>query len=160
MYVVSVGWSQPITALIIYSRVSNPDAGTRLVAITKLGYSINTEYRPLVYRLLIGFLVLPYVFGVIAEYVLSRFRVTISWSHELRPYINGVILGLCFSYFVGYFHSALATEFGRQSLGGQVLLFLSGFWHVKRAKNVVGSTMSPISMPRSKQSVNGYVCGH
>jgi hypothetical protein len=45
----------------------------------------------------------------------------------MRVYINGVILGLCFSYFVGYFHSALATEFGRQSLGGQVLLFLSGF---------------------------------
>jgi hypothetical protein len=126
-FLIGVGWSLPVAALIVYSRVSNPDAGTPLVAITKLGYSINTEYRPLVYRLLIGFLVLPYVFGVIAEFVLSRLRVTISWNHELRPYINGVILGLCFSYFVGYFHSALATEFGRQSLGGQVLLFLSGF---------------------------------
>lgn len=48
----------PIAVLIIYSKLSNPDAGTPLVAITKLGYSINTEYRPLVYRLLIGFLVL------------------------------------------------------------------------------------------------------
>ena len=126
-FLIGVGWSLPITALIIYSRVSNPDAGTPLVAITKLGYSINTEYRPLVFRLLIGFLVLPYILGVITEYVLSRLGLKISWNHQLRVYVNGVILGLCFSYFVGYFHSALATEFGRQSLGGQVLLFLSGF---------------------------------
>lgn len=126
-FLIGVGWTLPITAIIVYSRLSNPDAGTPLVAITKLGYSINTEYRPLVYRLLIGFLVLPFVLGMITEYALSRLRVKVSWNHELRPYINGVILGLCFSYFVGYFHSALATEFGRQSLGGQVLLFLSGF---------------------------------
>jgi len=126
-FLIGVGWSLPIAALIVYSRLSNPDAGTPLVAITKLGYSINTEYRPLVFRLLVGFLILPYLLGVVTEYVLSRLRVTILWNYQLLPYINGVILGLCFSYFVGYFHSALATEFGRQSLGGQVLLFLSGF---------------------------------
>ncbi len=126
-FLIGIGWVLPIAALIIYSKLSNPDAGTPLVAITKLGYSINTEYRPLVFRLLIGFLVVPYLLGVLTENVLSHLRVKVSWNHELRPYINGVILGLCFSYFVGYFHSALATEFGRQSLGGQVLLFLSGF---------------------------------
>ena len=97
------------------------------MAITKLGYSINSEYRPLVLRLLIGFLVLPYLLGMLTEFVLSRLGVKIEWNHQLRIYINGIILGLCFSFLVGYFHSALATEFGRQSISAQVLLFLSGF---------------------------------
>jgi hypothetical protein len=126
-FLIGIGWSLPVATLFVYSKFSNPDAGTPLVAITKLGYSINSEYRPLVYRLLIGFLVLPYLLGVLTNFVLERLGVRISWNHQMRVYINGVILGLCFSYFVGYFHSALATEFGRQSLGGQVLLFLSGF---------------------------------
>jgi hypothetical protein len=116
-----------VVAVSLHSKLSNPDAGTPLVAITKLGYSINSEYRPLIFRLLIGFLVLPYLLGVLTNFVLERLGVRISWNHQMRVYINGAILGLCFSYFVGYFHSALATEFGRQSLGGQVLLFLSGF---------------------------------
>ena len=126
-FLIGIGWSVPIAALFLHSKLSNPDAGTPLVAITKLGYSINSEYRPLIFRLLIGFLVLPYLLGVLTNFVLERLGVRISWNHQMRVYINGVILGLCFSYFVGYFHSALATEFGRQSLGGQVLLFLSGF---------------------------------
>jgi hypothetical protein len=126
-FLIGIGWSVPIVTLFFHSKLSNPDAGTPLVAITKLGYSINSEYRPLVLRLLIGFLVLPYLLGVLTNFVLERLGVRISWNHQMRVYINGAILGLCFSYFVGYFHSALATEFGRQSLGGQVLLFLSGF---------------------------------
>ena len=126
-FLIGLGWLVPIVSLFIYSKLSNPDAGTPLVAITKLGYSINSEYRPLVLRLLIGFLVLPYLLGMLTEFVLSRLGVKIEWSHQLRIYINGIILGLCFSFLVGYFHSALATEFGRQSISAQVLLFLSGF---------------------------------
>lgn len=126
-FLIGLGWLVPIVSLIIFSKLSNPDAGTPLVAITKLGYSINSEYRPLVLRLLIGFLVLPYLLGMLTEFVLSRLGVKIEWSHQLRIYVNGIILGLCFSFLVGYFHSALATEFGRQSISAQVLLFLSGF---------------------------------
>ena len=126
-FLIGLGWLVPIVSLIIFSKLSNPDAGTPLVAITKLGYSINSEYRPLVLRLLIGFLVLPYLLGMLTEFVLSRLGVKIEWNHQLRIYINGIILGLCFSFLVGYFHSALATEFGRQSISAQVLLFLSGF---------------------------------
>ena len=126
-FLIGLGWLVPITSLIIFSKLSNPDAGTPLVAITKLGYSINSEYRPLVLRLLVGFLVLPYLLGMLTELVLSRLGVKIEWNHQLRIYINGIILGLCFSFVVGYFHSALATEFGRQSISAQVLLFLSGF---------------------------------
>jgi hypothetical protein len=126
-FLVGLGWLVPIVSLITYSKLSNPDAGTPLVAITKLGYSINSEYRPLVLRLLVGFLVLPYLFGMLTEFVISRLGVRIVWNHELRVYVNGIILGLCFSFFIGYFHSALATEFGRQSISAQVLLFLSGF---------------------------------
>ena len=127
-FLIGLGWLVPITSLIIFSKLSNPDAGTPLVAITKLGYSINSEYRPLVLRLLVGFLVLPYLLGMLTELVLSRLGVKIEWNHQLRIYINGIILGLCFSFLVGYFHSALATEFGRQSISAQVLLFLSGFF--------------------------------
>ena len=126
-FVIGLGWLMPIVSLIIFSKLSNPDAGTPLVAITKLGYSINSEYRPLVFRLLIGFLVLPYLLGMLTEFVLLRLGLKIEWNHQLRTYINGIILGLCFSFLVGYFHSALATEFGRQSISAQVLLFLSGF---------------------------------
>jgi hypothetical protein len=126
-FFIAVGWSIPIISLIVYAKLSNPDAGTPLVAITKLGYSINSGYRPLVYRLLIGFLVLPYLLGILIDAILMRVGVSIVWNHQLRVYINGVVLGLCFSFFVGYFHSALATEFGRQSIGAQALLFLSGF---------------------------------
>ena len=122
--------------------MSNPDAGTPLVAITKLGYSINSEYRPLVLRLLIGFLVLPYLLGMLTEFVLSRLGVKIEWSHQLRIYINGIILGLCFSFLVGYFHSALATEFGRQSISAQVLLFLSGFLARQALKRIETSDAS------------------
>jgi hypothetical protein len=124
---IAAGWSMPVILLIIYAKLSNPGAGTPLVSITKLGYSINSEYRPLIFRLLIGFLILPYLLGLITDIILVRSGVRISWNHQLRTYINGVVLGLCFSFFVGYFHSALATEFGRQSIGAQVLLFLSGF---------------------------------
>jgi len=126
-FFIAAGWSIPIISLIVYAKLSNPNAGTPLVAITKLGYSINSGYRPLVYRLLIGFLVLPYLLGILTDAILMRVGVGIVWNHQLRVYINGVVLGLCFSFFVGYFHSALATEFGRQSIGAQALLFLSGF---------------------------------
>jgi len=47
-------------------------------------------------------------------------------SENLRPYIHAVVLGLCLSYLVGFFHSALITEFGRQTIAAQVLLFVSG----------------------------------
>ena len=133
-FLIGLGWLVPIVSLIIFSKLSNPDAGTPLVAITKLGYSINSEYRPLVLRLLVGFLVLPYLLGMLTELVLSRLGVKIEWNHQLRIYINGIILGLCFSFLVGYFHSALATEFGRQSISAQVLLFLSGFL-ARQARN-------------------------
>jgi hypothetical protein len=123
---IATGWLIPIGGLIVYARLSNPNASLPLVEITRLGYSINSGYRPLVLRLLVLFLVLPFLLGLLTDFILRRFGVTQTWAHELRPYVHGVVLGLMFSYLVGYFHSALATEFGRQSLGAQVLLFLSG----------------------------------
>jgi hypothetical protein len=150
-FLIGLGWLVPIVSLIVFSKLSNPDAGTPLVAITKLGYSINSEYRPLVLRLLIGFLVLPYLLGMLTEFVLSRLGVKIEWSHQLRIYINGIILGLCFSFLVGYFHSALATEFGRQSISAQVLLFLSGFL-ARQARSDRRANKEPKSVETSDAS--------
>ena len=150
-FLIGLGWLVPITSLIIFSKLSNPDAGTPLVAITKLGYSINSEYRPLVLRLLVGFLVLPYLLGMLTELVLSRLGVKIEWNHQLRIYINGIILGLCFSFLVGYFHSALATEFGRQSISAQVLLFLSGFL-ARQARSDRRANKEPKSVETSDAS--------
>ena len=150
-FLIGLGWLVPIISLIVFSKLSNPDAGTPLVAITKLGYSINSEYRPLVLRLLVGFLVLPYLLGMLTELVLSRLGVKIEWNHQLRIYINGIILGLCFSFLVGYFHSALATEFGRQSISAQVLLFLSGFL-ARQARSDRRANKEPKSVETSDAS--------
>lgn len=152
--VIAAGWLVPIAALIVNARLSNPDASLPLVEITKLGYSINSEYRPLVLRLLVGFLVIPYLFGVATDFVLRRLGLRYTLRYELRPYIHGVVLGLMFSYLVGYFHSALATEFGRQSLGAQVLLFLSGLMsHQARQQRRVETTSATTAILSEDGSV-------
>lgn len=44
-----------------------------------------------------------------------------------RRAVRGVFLGLTLTYFVGFFNSGIASEFGRQSLGGQVLAIIAGY---------------------------------
>lgn len=127
-FLVSTGWLLYIIAMILSARLRVPGAEERLVTITQLGYRINREGDAewIILRFVFGFLGIPYVLGLVSGYLMSKFGLLAAAARDLRPYIHAVLLGLSLSYFVGFFHSALITEFGRQTLAAQVLLFISG----------------------------------
>jgi hypothetical protein len=114
--------------MIINTRLSVPGAESRIVSITQLGYRINREggHEWIILRFVFGFLGIPYVLGLIFGIVSKKLGILKSAASDLRPYIHAVFVGLCLSYLVGFFHSALITEFGRQTIAAQVLLFISG----------------------------------
>lgn len=125
---IALGWAVPIVSMIIYSRISNPNSGVPLVKITQLGFRINREgeHEWIILRFVFGFLVVPYLLGRILGVIVRSLGLLRNAAENLRPYIHAVVLGLCLSYLVGFFHSALITEFGRQTIAAQVLLFVSG----------------------------------
>ena len=131
---VAVGWAIPIVSIVVYVRISNstvfpivcPDDGGACLSIPELGRSMNSAFRPLIYRLVVGFLIVPFLIGFAIGTLLKLCNVTLTWGRELRVYMTGAIIGLLLTYFVGYFGSALPTEFGRQTLSAQILLILSG----------------------------------
>jgi hypothetical protein len=125
---ISAGWFIYILAMIINTRLSVPGAESRIVSITQLGYRINREggHEWIILRFVFGFLGIPYVLGLIFGIVSKKLGILKSAASDLRPYIHAVFVGLCLSYLVGFFHSALITEFGRQTIAAQVLLFISG----------------------------------
>jgi hypothetical protein len=131
---VTIGWSIPIASLVLYARLSTstvfpvvcPDDGSSCLSIPELGRSMNRSFRPLIYRLVVGFLVLPFAIGWVVGAILKFFNVLLKWSRDLRVYMAATIGGLSLTYLVGYFGSALPTEFGRQSLSGQILMVLYG----------------------------------
>lgn len=131
---VAVGWAIPIVSIVVYVRISKstvfpvvcPDDGGACLSIPELGRSMNRAFRPLIYRLVVAFLLLPFVIGLILGILLKLCNVTLTWGRELKVYMTGAIIGLLLTYFVGYFGSALPTEFGRQTLSAQILLILSG----------------------------------
>lgn len=127
-FLVSVAWLVYIVAMIINTRLAVPGAENRLVTITQLGYRINREgsHEWIIFRFVFGFLGVPYLVGLIVGKFTNRFELLRSAAQDLRPYIHAVLIGLFFSYLVGFFHSALITEFGRQTIAAQVLLFVSG----------------------------------
>jgi hypothetical protein len=63
----------------------------------------------------------------------------LNWTRELKVYVAGTIMGLLLTYCVGYFGSALPTEFGRQTLAAQILLIILGS-AVAQATRSHGST--------------------
>lgn len=125
---VGVGWVIYIAGMIIYTRLTVPGAEERIVSITQLGYRINREgnHEWIIFRFVFGFLGVPYLLGLALGAITRRLGLLRTAAADLRPYIHAVLLGLCLSYLVGFFHSALITEFGRQTIAAQVLLFASG----------------------------------
>jgi hypothetical protein len=131
---VAVGWAIPIVSIVVYVRISNstvfpvvcPDDGGACLSIPELGRSMNSAFRPLIYRLVVGFLIVPFLIGFAIGVLLKLCNVTLTWGRGLRVYMTGAIIGLLLTYFVGYFGSALPTEFGRQTLSAQILLILYG----------------------------------
>jgi len=124
---ISASWFVYIVAMIIYARLFGAEPN-RIVTITQLGYRINREgdHEWVILRFVFGFLGLPYLLGLVIGWVSQRLGLLRSATVNVRPYIHAVVLGLCLSYLVGFFHSALITEFGRQTIAAQVLLFISG----------------------------------
>ena len=134
---VTVGWAVPIIFMIIWVRLSNPtvfpvvcpDDDSACLSIPELGRSMNSAFRPLIYRLVIGFLLLPFILGLALGVFLRIVKVRLNWTRELKLYTAGTIVGLLLTYCVGYFGSALPTEFGRQTLAAQILVIIFGtFW--------------------------------
>ncbi len=125
---VSIAWLIYIVAMIVNTRLSVPGAENRLISITQLGYRINREgdHEWIIYRFVFGFLGVPYLVGLILGMFTNRLGLLKSAARDLRPYIHAVLVGLFFSYLVGFFHSALITEFGRQTIAAQALLLISG----------------------------------
>ena len=125
---VTLGWAVYILAMILNARLSAPGAEERIVTITQLGYRINREgsHEWIILRFVFGFLGIPYLLGLVVGAVTRRLGLLRLAASNLRPYIHAVVIGLSLSYLVGFFHSALITEFGRQTIAAQVLLFVSG----------------------------------
>lgn len=145
---VAAGWALPIVLIILHSRFRNgtvfpivcPDDGGACLSIPELGRTMNRAFRPLIYRLAFGFLILPLLIGFIVGTLMRLFRVTVNVGREVRVYLAGAIVGLLLTYVVGYFGSALPTEFGRQTLSAQILLMLYGmtFAHTMQSRVVAG----------------------
>lgn len=125
---VTLGWAVYIVAMIIHARVTVPGSEERIVSITQLGFRINREgsHEWIILRFVFGFLGIPYVLGLVVGMASRRLGLLRAVATNLRPYIHAVVIGLSLSYLVGFFHSALITEFGRQTIGAQALLFISG----------------------------------
>jgi hypothetical protein len=131
---VTIGWTIPIASIMLYAKLNNstvfpnvcPDDGTSCLSIPELGRSMNRTFRPLILRFVVGFLLLPFVIGLVVGAILKFLNVLLNWSRDLKVYMSATIAGLLLTYFVGYFGSALPTEFGRQSLAGQIMMILYG----------------------------------
>jgi hypothetical protein len=125
---ITLGWGVYIAAMIIHARLSLPGSESRIVSITQLGYRINREgdHEWIIVRFVFGFLLVPYLLGRVVGVITRSLGLLRAASENLRPYIHAVVLGLCLSYLVGFFHSALITEFGRQTIAAQALLLISG----------------------------------
>jgi hypothetical protein len=125
---ITLSWGVYIAAMIIHARLSLPGSERRLVSITQLGYRINREgdHEWIIVCFVFGFLLVPYLLGRVVGVITRSLGLLRAASENLRPYIHAVVLGLCLSYLVGFFHSALITEFGRQTIAAQILLFVSG----------------------------------
>jgi len=144
---VGIGWVIYIAGMIIYTRLTMPGAEERIVSITQLGYRINREgnHEWIIFRFVFGFLGVPYLLGLALGAITRRLGLLRTAAADLRPYIHAVVLGLSLSYLVGFFHSALISEFGRQTIAAQVLLFASG---VLRFAQRPSSPVAAVSIAR------------
>ena len=150
---VSIAWLIYIVAMIVNTRLTVPGAENRLVSITQLGYRINREgdHEWIIYRFVFGFLGVPYLAGLIIGMFTNRLGLLKSAARDLRPYIHAVLVGLFFSYLVGFFHSALITEFGRQTIAAQALLFISGLLKYSSATHSDAVTASSPRLDQQSQ---------
>jgi len=145
---VAIGWVIPIVSIIIHARLRNgtvfpivcPDDGGACLSIPELGRTMNRAFRPLIYRLAVAFLFLPLLIGFIVGVIARLFRVTLNLSREIRVYLASAIIGLLLTYVVGYYGSALPTEFGRQTLSAQILLILYGMTFAQTMRSQVAAS--------------------
>jgi hypothetical protein len=144
---VSASWLVYIVVMIVNARLFGAEPN-RIVTITQLGYRINRggDHEWIIFRFVSGFLFVPYVLGRLFGALAGRVGLLRNAAYNLRPYIHAVLLGLCLSYLVGFFHSALITEFGRQTIAAQVLFFCSGILRPSRefstSSSFAGSTLN------------------
>ena len=92
-----------------------------------------------IFRFVFGFLGVPYLLGLALGAITRRLGLLRAAAADLQPYIHAVLLGLSLSYLVGFFHSALITEFGRQTIAAQVLIFCSGVLRSSSASPAMNS---------------------
>jgi len=125
---IALGWGSFILAMIVYSRLSNPEVGTPLVKIAQYYYMANRygDNEWMIVRYVFGFLGIPYLIGNVVGFVLGKCGLLSAAFRNIRPYIHAVVIGLCVGYTVGFFNSGLISEFGRQTIAGQILLLISG----------------------------------
>lgn len=139
------GWLLPILLLTLYAIEQRVDGGSGLFDTIRYYSTTNREHQNVIVHFFIGFLLVPWIVGKLVGSVLLRGERTARPLHhlnQLQSAINGTIIGLVLAYLVGYFTSGLASEFGRQSLGAQVLLFISGLMahqarHQRRVEQAV-----------------------
>jgi len=123
---VIIGWLLPIVSLLIVRSWSSAP-GADLFETANYYYVTNRQHFSVIMHFYIFFLVLPFFLGLVT----ARLVGTLGWkprgSVSDRRAVRGVFLGLTLTYFVGFFNSGIASEFGRQSLGGQVLAIIAGY---------------------------------
>jgi hypothetical protein len=122
-----IGGAVQLSAYTIYGYVARGENQSRLLDTVNYYWTTNASHKNLIIHLFIGFLGVPFFFGYLTRSLIGNRMVVLQSTETLRKSVNGIAFGLTMTYFVGYFTSGVASEFGRQSLGGQILLFLSGF---------------------------------
>lgn len=120
------GWVLVIGPVTVYAAVATQRNDAGLVSTSRYYFETNRDHQNLIVHFFVGFLLLPLVFGLAIRCVALRIGRSIRSPEHLWQTINGVALGLVASFVVGFFTSGLASEFGRQTLGAQILLFISG----------------------------------
>lgn len=130
--IVLLGWVVPVTALAVFSQEENPDSRENLSLMINYYRSSNFSNLSVVLQLSVGFFLISYLLGRFLEHAQQKSVSPIHATHDLQRSINGVIIGLTLSYGFGMFVSGVISEFGRQTIGMQILLLISGLIHNRR----------------------------
>lgn len=119
---VGLGWLLPLIALVLTSE----SPGSDLTSTAQYYFTTNREHQSVINHFFVFFLIGSFAFGYLFSILFTQL---LQIRFDLRRYTSalvGVTTGLTTTYVIGFFNSGLASEFGRQTLSGQLLALLCG----------------------------------
>jgi hypothetical protein len=132
--VILLGWCIPTVALTVFSQKVRPDGRENLSLMIDHYRANNFSNLSIVLQLSFGFFGSSYLLGRILRNTFPRTFSRFCLASQIQRGINGVIIGLLLSYFFGMFVSGVLSEFGRQTIGTQILIFVAALGRNSQAK--------------------------